>query len=50
MLCSDLNRKESQERADTCIYTHVTDSLCRTAEADETVKQLHSNKIIIKRE
>ena len=38
MLCGDLDGKEIQKRGDICIQ--IADSLCCTAEIDDTVKQL----------
>ena len=39
VLCGDLNGKEIQGRRDICI--HVSDSPCRTAGVNSTVKQRH---------
>ena len=41
MLCGDLNEKEIQKRGDICIL--IADSVCCTAEANNTVKQLYPN-------
>ena len=43
MLCGDINGKETQKRKGICICIHAADSLCWTAENNNTVKQLHSN-------
>ena len=48
MLYGDLNGKEIQKRGDICI--HMTGSLCCTAENNNIVNQLYSNKkLILKR-
>ena len=60
-LCGDLNGKEIQKnkkkRGDiyihthiyTFIYTHITDSFCSTAETNNILKQLYSDKNFLKR-
>ena len=48
VLYGDLNGKEIQKRGDICI--HMTGSLCCTAENNNIVNQLYSNKkLILKR-
>ena len=52
MLCDHLEvwdregESEAQEGGDICI--HMADSLCYTAETNNTVKQLYSNKYVKK--
>ena len=47
VFCSDLYGKEIQTRGDICI--HMVDSLCRTADTNNIVKRLYSNKEINKK-
>ena len=46
MLCDHLEGWEGEARGRGCgdICIHIADSLCYTAEIDNTVKQLYSNK------